>query len=357
MLWSSLLLFAALDLFEAGQQGYSTYRIPGLVTLGDGTLLAYAEARKDGPGDWADIDLVLRRSTDSGRTWQPPRILVDAETNTVNNVVAIPGRGRREVHLIYCVNYSRAYYRFSRDSGLTFSPAVDITAAFETLRPQYDWNVIATGPGHGIRLRSGRLLVPIWLSTGGRSHRPSVISTLYSDDHGRTWRTGDIIQHPDLRNPSESMAVQLPDGRVQLNIRSESDALRRAIAHSPDGVNQWSTPTFHPTLREPVCMASLLIHPRGPLFFTNPDHLDANASSKAGRNSQRRNLTLQRSTDLGQTWQVLQVIDPEVSAYSDMTLTRQGDLLVLYEKGGLNGNQYFTQSLRLARIPAQLLVP
>jgi sialidase-1 len=115
MLWSSLLLFAALDLFEAGQQGYSTYRIPG--------------------------------------------------------------RGRREVHLIYCINYARAYYRFSRDSGLTFSPPVGITAAFETLRPQYDWEVIATGPGHGIRLRSGRLLVPIWLSTGGRSHRPSVTAS------------------------------------------------------------------------------------------------------------------------------------------------------------------------------------
>jgi sialidase-1 len=153
------------------------------------------------------------------------------------------------------------------------------------------------------------------------------------------------------------MAVQLPGGRVQLNIRSESGALRRAIAHSPDGVTQWSTPAFHPTLREPVCMASLLIHPRGTLFFTNPDHLDANASSKPGRNSQRRNLTLQRSTDLGQTWQVLEVIDPGLSAYSDMTLTRQGELLVLYEKGGLNGNQYFTRSLRLARVPAQLLVP
>ena len=76
------------------------------------------------------------------------------------------------------------------DDGKTFTEPVEITSAFEAFRPSYDWKVLATGPGHGIRLSNGRLLVPVWLSsgTGGHAHRPSVVSVVYSDDRGRTWR-------------------------------------------------------------------------------------------------------------------------------------------------------------------------
>lgn len=354
MVWfSAAVLLAGMDLFEAGKGGYLTYRIPGMVTLGDGTVLAYAEARKDGAGDWADIDLVLRRSRDGGKAWTEPAVLVDSGTQTVNNVVAIAGKGKREAHLIYCVNYARAYYRHSVDSGETFSEPVEITSAFEALRGKYNWNVIATGPGHGVRLKSGRLLVPVWLSTGGRAHRPSVVSTLYSDDEGRNWKTGEIILGK-LVNPSETAAVELKDGRVMMNIRSESDALRRAVVYSADGVSGWTAPAFVPELKEPVCMASLLRHPRGLLVFANPANTDAEALTKRGRSSQRRNLTLHVSRDEARSWQPLQVIDPDVSAYSDLTVGRKGNVLVLYEKGGRNGNMYFTQALRLEIVPAKL---
>ena len=337
-----------MDLFEAGKAGYMTYRIPGIVTLGDGTIIAYAEARKDGTGDWADIDILMRRSSDGGTTWTQPILIADAATETVNNVVAIAGRGKHEVHLVYCVNYARAYYRHSNDSGQNFSPPLEITSAFESLRTQYDWNVIATGPGHGIRLKTGRLLIPVWLSTGGRSHRPSVVSTLFSDDHGKTWKTGEIIRG-NLHNPSETAAVELKDGRVLMNIRSESDAQRRAIVYSRNGSTAWTSPTFVPQLKEPVCMASLLRYPKGkqPILFINPDNIDADAATKNNRTSKRKNLTLQLSPDEGQTWRVHQVIDADVSAYSDITVNKKGQILVLYEKGGLNGNMYFTRSLRL----------
>jgi sialidase-1 len=354
MVWfSAALLLAGMDLFEAGKGGYMTYRIPGMVTLGDGTVLAYAEARKDGAGDWADIDIVMRRSKDGGERWTEPVVLADSGTQTVNNVVAIAGKGKREVHLIYCVDYARAFYRRSTDSGQTFTAPVEITAAFEAQRGKYNWNVIATGPGHGVRLKSGRLLVPTWLSTGGKAHRPSVVSTLYSDDDGQSWKTGEIILGA-LVNPSETAAVELKDGRVMMNIRSESDALRRAVVYSPDGVSGWTAPGFVPELKEPVCMASLLRHPRGLLVFANPANTDAEAPTKRGRSSQRRNLTLHVSRDEGKTWQNLQVIDPDISAYSDLAADRKGNLLVLYEKGGRNGNMYFTQALRLEKFPAKL---
>src|SRR5207237_2993636 len=188
-------------LFEADTGGYAAYRIPGLVVTDKGTLLAYGEARKSAAGDWGAIDLVYRRSTDGGQTWSEPKKIVDVgggfEKNpvavnlklgkfpdiTVNNPVAIADKG--VVHFLYCVEYMRCFYARSEDDGRTFSPPVEITPTFEAFRPAYDWKVIATGPGHGIKLtKTGRLVVPVWLSTGegGHGHRPAAVATSTSDD-------------------------------------------------------------------------------------------------------------------------------------------------------------------------------
>ena len=121
--------------------------------------------------------------------------------------------------------------------------------------------MIATGPGHGIALRTGRLVVAVWLSTGtgGNAHRPSVTATIYSDDHGRTWKAGEIAipDTPEFIFPNETTAVELADGRVMLNARSESKANRRLVTISPDGATGWSKPAFDDALLEPICEGSL----------------------------------------------------------------------------------------------------
>ena len=210
------------DLFQADHGGYAHYRIPGLVVTARGTLLAYCEARKSTRGDWGTIDILMRRSTDGGRSWEPPRKVADPPAGvtknpvalaqklaqpgeiTLNNPVAIADTKTGAVHFLYCVEYARCFYRRSDDDGRTFTEPVEITPAFERFRPEYDWKVLATGPGHGIQLSGGRLLVPVWLSTGtgGHAHRPSAVSVIYSDDHGETWRRGDIVAaHPDPVEP------------------------------------------------------------------------------------------------------------------------------------------------------------
>ncbi len=339
---------AAQDLFTAGESGYVTFRIPGLLAHGN-TVLAYAEARRDGFGDWADIDIVMRRSTNGGKTWEPMRVLIDSAKDTVNNPVMIAGRKAGEIHFLYCVNYAKAFYKRSGDGGRTFSEAREITGAFETLRGQYDWNVIATGPGHGIRLRNGRLLVAVWLSTGGRKHRPSRVSTIYSDDGGATWLAGELV--PDtLPNPSETYAVQRLDGSVQLNIRNESPEHRRAISVSANGATGWSVPRFHAQLVEPVCMASLIRHPKGGLLFSNPDNLEATYVDAAKTvNRDRKNLTVQWSGDEGETWTAKRVLEPGLSGYSDLAATKDGTILCLYERGGLDKNIFRTGRLTVAR--------
>src|SRR5581483_343588 len=107
----------------------------------------------------------------------------------------------------------------------------------------YDWKVLATGPAHGIQLANGRLVVPVWLSTGtgGHAHRPSVTSVIYSDDRGKPWRRGDIAvpNAEPIINPNETVLVELADGGVLLNVRSESHAHRRLATVSKDGATGW----------------------------------------------------------------------------------------------------------------------
>ena len=157
MLLLALLLLAAglspaaepflekVNLFEAQTGGYEHYRIPAIVVTGKGSVLAFTEARKNPGGDWGPIDILMRRSTDGGRTWDAPRKVahVDGPIQqnavaleqglakpgevTYNNVVPIVDRETGAIHLLFCVEYARAYSMRSDDDGRTFSKPVDIT--------------------------------------------------------------------------------------------------------------------------------------------------------------------------------------------------------------------------------------
>lgn len=352
------------DLFQAESDGYALYRIPGMVVTAKGTVLVYCEARKDSPRDWGHIDLVYRRSTDGGKTFSPaePLLQLDAAkwklkrnpaavaqklgregALTFNNPLMIADRDG-SVHLLFCVEYNRLFYCRSSDDGESFGQPVEITAALDKLRDKYDWQAMAVGPGHGIQLATKRLVVPVWISraTGGGAHRPSAITTIYSDDGGRSWRAGQIIagETDPLVNPSEHVAVELSDGRVMVNIRSESRPNRRAYAISPDGATNWSKPKFHDALLEPICMASLIRLPledgKIGLLFSNPYNLDAADTARLapGRGRDRKNLSLRLSRDDGQSWPVRKSLEPGVSGYSDLAVLPDGTILCFYERGG-----------------------
>lgn len=344
---------AASDVFTVGMNGIQRYRIPGTIVTAKGTVLAYAEARKNGSSDWGEIEVHLRRSLDGGKTWQPSQHIAHSgprlegnphkksggeREQTVNNPVAIQDRETGTIEFLYCVNYARCFTMRSADDGVTWSTPVDITAAFEPFRSRYPWKVIATGPGHGIQLKSGRLLVPIWLAYGGTGdHAPSASGTIYSDDHGRSWHAGEIAipNEGEYGNPNECIAAELPDGRVMLVARHESKPSRKLVTFSPDGAGGWSKPVFADALWEPICMASLLAHPSGVILFSNPHSLRLGPDGREipGGRGKRENLSIQLSRDGGQTWPVIRTLDRGPSAYSDLAALRDGTVLCLYEAG------------------------
>ncbi|MGO1245136.1 MAG: sialidase family protein [Sphingobacterium sp.] len=313
---------------------YSSLRIPALVVTGKGTLLAFAAGRIDSGSDWADMDLVMRRSEDGGNNWEPLQIVAKSSGNMpVDNPTPIIGQNGI-VHLIYQRDYSRAYYTQSKDDGKTWSEPSDITSTFDEFKDEYNWKVLAPGPGHSIQLQNGRLIVPVWLAdsdvlTPHRSHRPSRIATIYSDDMGETWKRGALI--PDVqgfKNPSETMAVQLDDGRVMLNIRNESEERKRGVSYSKNGITNWTPPTYIDDLFEPICMGSIIRvdQPEGKsyLIFVNPD-------SEHIPKHPRKNLTVKLSSDGGKTWPVSKVLEEGVAGYSDLAVGLDGIIYCLYE--------------------------
>lgn len=311
--------------FEPVAGTYTSMRIPALVMSKKGTLLAFCEGRVNSASDWADMDLLMRRSTDGGKTWEQQVIIAARKKGqpTSNATPIVDEDGT--IHLLYQRNYAVAYYTRSTDDGKTWSDPVDITYAFDTFKSEYNWTVLAPGPGHAIQLRNKRLLVPVWLAPD-KSHHPSCIATIYSDDLGKTWKRGDIIAmpSPEFQDPSETMAVELQDGRVMVNIRNQGPEHFRAVSFSKDGVSGWTKPVFDKELFEPVCMASIISLGEGRLLFVNPDsrHLPKPA---------RQNLTIKMSYDDGQHWTLKKVLDAGGSGYSDLAVGPDGMIYCLYE--------------------------
>ena len=341
------------EVFPAGMSGIKRYRIPGIVVTPKGTVLAYSEARKNGSADWGEIEIHLRRSADGGKTWEASKHIAHSGSRiegnprkktggeheqTVNNPLAIVDRNTGTIEFLYCLNYARCFSMRSSDDGVTWSPPAEITAAFEPFRAKYDWKVIATGPGHGIQLKTGRFIVPIWLAYGKvGDHGPSATGTIFSDDHGRTWKAGDIAVPNDgeFISPNETMLATLSDDRVMLVARSVSKPNRKIIAISPDGATGWSKPAFHDQLWEPRCMASIIAYPSRPgtLLFSNPSTrpLDDAGKEISNGKGKRENLSIKLSRDDGKTWPVNRTLDPGPSAYSDLAVLQDGTDLCLYE--------------------------
>lgn len=378
------LIESRIDLFRGGDGKYAIYRIPGMVVTAKGTVLVYCEARRTASSDWGDIDILMRRSADGGKNFdEPVRIASVDGPKPKNPVAAKQGLGKEgevtynnpvmiaepdgKVHLLFCLEYCRCFLSHSDDDGVTWSPAEEITNAFEPYRPEYDWKVLATGPGHGIAMHSGRLVVPVWLSTGtgGHAHRPSAVSVIVSDDHGQHWTRGPIVVGTTelTPNPSETVAAELSDGALLLSIRNESARYHRLLSRSQNGFDGWSTPAFHPQLFEPICMAGLFSvghDNRRVLIHVGPDSSDAAPPDKpiqevvkgGGKSLPRRNLSLQVSRDDGAGWSNRVVLEPGRAGYNDLAWHPSGAVLCLFESGykDADGKEHGGQ-LTLLRLP------
>jgi sialidase-1 len=338
-----------MDIYARGDGGYHTYRIPSLAVTAEGTVLAFCEARKTSVHDSGDIDLVVRRSSDGGRTFQPAQIVWNDAENTCGNPCAVVDRATKAIWLLMTHNLGHdneaaitkgaaqgtrtVWVTRSSDDGRTWSAPREITAAVKA--PEWTW--FATGPGAGIQLRDGRLVVPCDHRDGGVdfSH------VIFSDDHGATWQRGGRAGP----GCNECEVVELRDDTLLLNMRNyHPQRSHRAISTSHDRGANWSAPRPDTALIEPTCQASIRRVPAkqdeepnaGPILFSNP------ASQRA-----RENLTVRLSRDEAATWPSSRVIHAGPSAYSCLGFLPDNTVLCLFE----NGTKDAYEKITLARFP------
>jgi len=356
------------DLFSPGMLRIPVFRIPSLLPLpassgGAGVVLAFAEARP-ALHDAGVIDLMLRRSTDGGLTWGAARRIVTGESlgrancATVGNPTALFDAVTEKVWLLLCSNHAddaewmiharqgkdtrRVWVTSSADYGLTWAPPAEITSSVK----RKNWTWYAVGPGVGVQLSSGRLVVPAnhaedvaephhpYLTAARRSRM--VAHCFYSDDHGASWRLGGV----GAPHTNEAQLAALPSGELLLNCRDWSGAFRRVVQTSADGGASWGPPRHDAALLEPSpqgCQASLLALPSaggegkeeggvrrggggGVVLFCNP------ASTR------REMLTLRRSDDGGRTWGGRLVLEEGAAAYSCLGMLDARTVGVLYER-------------------------
>ena len=334
------------DVFVSGRDGYKGYRIPAIERAPDGSLLAFAEARKhnlsDPGGKGQEIDLVLKRSVDGGKSWSPmvviehsgefwssanPATCVDREKKRVWVFYLRCKPGRGTVRARPGTDDAANLARWSDDNGVTWSEPVDLTAAARDLADP-KWRISVPGPGGAIQDRRGRLLVPMWKYEGWQNF------VLMSEDHGRTWRRGAFV--PGGREGDEDQLVELADGRLLLDIRQHK-LPHRWVATSSDGGLTWSAPRPGQVVT-PVCCAIER--------FSLAKDGDVNRILWTGpKGPGRKRLVVRISYDEGRSFPDERLISPEAAAYSDMTLLEDGSAGVLWERG----NYRFITFTRLSR--------
>jgi len=326
-------------LFKSGTEGYACFRIPALVSTTEGSLLAFAEGRKNGCSDTGDIDLVMKRSEDNGKTWSKLVVLWDDGNNVCGNPAPVVDEITGNIHLLTTWNLGedhereiidgkskdtrRIFVLKSDDDGSTWSVPREITTSVK----EENWTWYATGPCHGIQLQQGshkgRLLIPCdHILAGSKEYYSHVI---YSDDHGQSWKLGGSTPQDQV---NECCVAELSDGRLLLNMRNyDRSQLNRKISFSEDGGLTWGDLLSDPVLIEPICQASMLRVPgkegdESSLLFLNPAH-----------KSKRQEMTLRISKDEGRTWPDSIVLHSGPAAYSDLTILANANPGCLFEAG------------------------
>ncbi|WP_371544062.1 exo-alpha-sialidase [Streptomyces sp. NBC_00554] len=356
-------------LFKASQDpGYACFRIPAVVRTAKGTLLAFAEGRVLNCGDAADVDIVVKRSTDDGRTWSPLQVVNEGDGDTHGNPAPVVDRETGRILLAETYNTGRTdsascavpcdrapYMQHSDDDGLTWSRPRDLS---DELLPA-NWNSwYATGPVHGLQLTGGghpgRLVFGVNTETW-EGNRPTAnhAALITSDDGGNHWDIGATDTWPIAEDgtfrqkPSEIALTERADGSVLVSGREQdgADLGHRTQAVSRDGGDSFAAPFEDiPDLYAPQVQGSLLrLGDR--LLLACPGDPD-----------RRRTMMIRSSYDDGLTWESTDrgtVVTPDWSGYSDMVEIGTDTVGLLYEGGTVDARD----EIRFARFTEDWLTP
>ena len=355
------------DLFVSWTGGCNTYRIPALICTPAGTLLAFCEGRRDkDAGDNGQVDMMLRRSTDGGVTWGPVQCIVTNPRTTTSNPCAVVDRNTGTVWLAFCTSpievdglfitwhevarglaSRETWIACSTDDGVTWAEPRKISGDVK----RENWTCCDTGPGRGIQLADGRLMIPCYHKVADKltPDDPFYPHVIVSDDAGRNWRIGGTLD----AIGNESCLAETADGvyvnsRSSPSVESEDEPYPRVCGRSGDRGETFTVSGCCEDLADPPggCQGSILrldgAGPRGRDLF-----LYSGPTDKADR----QRLAIRISEDDCHTWREAKALCEGQAAYSDLAQLPDGTILCLYE----SGEDIWWERIRLARFSLEWL--
>lgn len=353
----------AVPVFTSGQEGHKSYRIPAVVALPNGELIAIAEGRVNHAGDFGHINIVMKRSNDKGKTWSPLQIIASFDSMQAGNPAPVvdltdPRYPKGRIFLFYNTGnnhegevrkgkgYREVWYKTSSDNGRTWSEAVNITAQVHRPKQPHvnkeydfadDWRSYANTPGHAMQFTGGKYKGRIFVAANHSAGEPQnafmdyKAHGFYTDDHGKTFHLSETVELP---GGNESTAAELSGGKLMMNSRNQRGDIRaRIVSISSDGGASWDTTYFDRTLIDPVNEGSLLT-----IGKKKGKHILA--FSNAADEKRRDNLTIRISDDDGATWTKSIPVDQsqdgkgDYTAYSDLVKIDNQTIGILYERNG-----------------------
>lgn len=369
----SIIVFAQekVPVFASGNDGYRSYRIPAIISLPNGDLLAFCEGRVNGAGDFGHVNIVMKRSTDKGRTWGNLQLVAENGELQAGNAAPVvdltdPAYSGGRIFLFYNTGNNHegeirkgnglreVWYKTSIDNGNTWSEAVNITAQVHRPKQQQinaaynfaeDWRSYANTPGHALQIQSGKYKGRIFVAANHSAGPPQNQFTdysahgFYTDDHGKSFQLSKTVNIP---GSNESMATELSGNNLMMNSRNQKGDIRaRIVSISTDGGATWDRSYFDPTLIDPVNQGSILTVGNKKARLSDGQGKNIIAFCNAADTRRRDNLTLRISYDEGKTWSKSIVIDKsaegsrgDFTAYSDLVKLSKNKIGVLYERNG-----------------------
>lgn len=338
-------VFSQIPVFTAGENGYHTFRIPAIVKSTNGTLLAFAEGRKNGTADFGDIDLVMKTSQNNGNTWSNLVVLVDEKDLQAGNPGPVVDVLQNQVLLFYNTGNNhehevrkgngerRVQFILSKDHGKSWSSPRDISPWVHQLEQENPWRCYAITPGHAIQATRGKYKGRIFVAANHSQGEPQQDWSdyrshgFYTEDFGKTFHLTPTLKYP---GSNEATAAFLGK-KLILNARDQSGkSRRRVVAVSRDGGVSWKNEYVDTVLLDPINQGSLLLLEDGKtLAFSNAHH-----------EQERNNLSIHISKNGGKSWYKRISIDrteepdkkKNYTAYSDLVNLNTKSLGILYEQ-------------------------
>lgn len=335
-----------IPVYISGTEGYMNFRIPAIIKAPNGNLLAFADGRVNTTADFGNVDIVMKKSSDGGKTWSPLKVIADNGDLQASNSAPVvdmtdPAYPNGRIFVFYNTGNMpegdvrngngerRVWYKTSTDNGETWSYAVEITSQVKSAT----WRTYANTPGHAMQFTQGIYRGRIYVAANHNEGPPQSGNAdyqthgFYTDDHGASFHLSDNIS---IKGSNEAIAAELSDNRLMMNIRNQGGNPRsRIVAISNNGGQTWASEKYDPNLPDPVCQGSLLN-----IGFQNNKALLA--FSNNNNTTTRQNLTLRISLDEGNSWTKSFLVDYDGSstAYSDLVMMNANKVGVLYERCG-----------------------